>query len=83
MNEDDVLENAFAMSITNPAYPKGPYRSFNREYFIISYRTAPQKLRAVVLEPLMIDMDNPFLKYEFMRMPDSTGFGKVVHDYLA
>jgi hypothetical protein len=30
---------AFAMSLTNPAFPPGSYRFVNREYFIIRYRT--------------------------------------------
>ena len=33
------------------------------------------KLRAVVPEPLEIDEREPLVKYEFIRMPDSTGFG--------
>jgi acetoacetate decarboxylase len=73
MKERDVLERAFAMPLTSPAYPPGPYRFVNREYLIITYRTDPEKLRAVVPEPL--DIEAPLVKYEFIRMPDSTGFG--------
>jgi len=73
MKESDVRKNAFAMPLTSPAYPIGPYRFVNREYLIITYRTDPEKLRAVVPEPLQID--EPIVKYEFIRMPDSTGFG--------
>lgn len=73
MKAADVRANAFAMPLTSPAYPRGPYRFVNREYLIITYRTDPEKLRAVVPEPLMID--EPLVKYEFIRMPDSTGFG--------
>ena len=36
--EDEVREQAFAMPLTSPAYPRGPYRFFNREYFIITWR---------------------------------------------
>jgi acetoacetate decarboxylase len=61
------------MPLTSPAYPKGPYRFVNREFLIITYRTDPEKLRAVVPEPLQID--EPVVKFEFIRMPDSTGFG--------
>jgi acetoacetate decarboxylase len=75
MKEADVRSQAFAMPLTNPAYPPGPYRFINREYMIITYRTDPAKLRAVVPEPLQIDEHNPLVKYEFIRMPDSTGFG--------
>jgi acetoacetate decarboxylase len=61
------------MPLTSPAYPKGPYCFVNREFLIITYRTDPQKLRAVVPEPL--EIDEPLVKFEFIRMPDSTGFG--------
>jgi acetoacetate decarboxylase len=73
MREREVRERAFAMPLTSPAYPIGPYRFVNREYLIITYRTDPVKLRALVPEPLIPDGDT--VKYEFIRMPDSTGFG--------
>ena len=73
MKQEDIIKNAFCMPLANPAYPKGPYRFFNREYFIITYRTNPDKLRAAVPEPL--EITDPVVKYEFIRMPDSTGFG--------
>ena len=73
MKESDVRKRAFAMPLTSPAYPPGPYRFINREYLIITYRTDPEKLRALVPEPLLPDGDK--VKYEFIRMPDSTGFG--------
>lgn len=75
MKRTELLEQAFAMPHTSPAYPKGPYHFRNREYFIISYLTDPEKLRAVVPEPLTIDEANPVVHYEFIRMPDSSGFG--------
>ncbi len=74
MNEDDVRSRAFAMPLTSPAYPVGPYRFVNREFLIITYRTDPAKLRALVPEPLQLEGD-PLVKFEFIRMPDSTGFG--------
>jgi acetoacetate decarboxylase len=61
------------MPLTNPSYPRPPYRFTNREYLIISYRTDPAALAAVVPEPL--EITEPIVKYEFIRMPDSTGFG--------
>lgn len=69
----DVLKTAFAMPLTSPAFPCGPYRFYNREYMIITYRTDPDALKAVVPEPL--SFDEPLVNYEFIRMPDSTGFG--------
>jgi acetoacetate decarboxylase len=74
MKETDVRERAFAMPLTSPAFPPGPYRFRHREFLTIAYRTDPAKLRAVVPEPLEVN-DEPIVKYEFIRMPDSTGFG--------
>jgi acetoacetate decarboxylase len=75
MREKEVLERAFAMPLTNPAYSPGPYRFVDREYLIITYRTDPVKLRAIVPEPLELNEREPLVKYEFIRMPDSNGFG--------
>ncbi|RXT42930.1 acetoacetate decarboxylase [Bosea sp. Tri-44] len=75
MREDEVRERAFSMPLTSPAFAPGPYRFVNREYLIITYRTDPARLRALVPEPLKIDERQPLVKYEFIRMPDSTGFG--------
>ena len=41
MHEDTVRTRAFAMPLSSPAYPIGPYRFRNREYLIITYRTDP------------------------------------------
>ena len=75
MTEEDIRKRAFAMPLTNPAYPPGPYRFVNREYLIITYRTDPAKLRSVVPAPLELDEREALVKYEFIRMPDSSGFG--------
>ncbi len=69
----EIKKNAYSMPFASPSYPKGPYRFRNREFLIISYRTDPQKLREMVPEPLKID--DPIVHYEFIRMPDSSGFG--------
>src|SRR5204863_305161 len=61
MKEAEVKARAFAMPLTSPAYPPGPYRFVNREFMIITYRTDPEKLRAVVPEPL--EIDEPLVKY--------------------
>ena len=73
MKQDDVRRNAWAMPLTSPSYPRGPYRFVDREFLIISYRTDPKLLAAVVPEPLIPVGD--VVKFEFIRMPDSTGFG--------
>jgi acetoacetate decarboxylase len=73
MKIDDVRARAFAMPLTNPSYPPGPYRFYNREFLVVAYRTDMDALRAVVPAPL--EIADPIVKYEFIRMPDSTGFG--------
>src|SRR5260221_568408 len=73
MKIDDVRRTAYSMPLTSPSFPPGPYRFFNREYFVITYRTDPAALAAVVQEPL--EITDAIVKYEFIRMPDSTGFG--------
>jgi acetoacetate decarboxylase len=73
MDEDTVRKTAFAMPLTSPAFPPGPYRFINREFMIITYRTDMEALKAVVPAPL--EVTDPIVKYEFIRMPDSTGFG--------
>jgi acetoacetate decarboxylase len=68
-----IRREAFAMPMHNPAYPRPPFRFVNREYFIITYETDPDALRAIVPEPLK--PENNLVHYEFIRMPDSSGFG--------
>ena len=55
------------------AYPKGPYRFINREFLIISYRTDEARLRKIL--PPGVELVDNRVNYEFIRMPDSTGFG--------
>jgi acetoacetate decarboxylase len=73
MKIDDVRAKAFAMPLHNPAFPPGPYKFYNREFIIIRYRTDPALLHKLVPEPLVPAGDT--VNYEFIRMPDSTGFG--------
>jgi acetoacetate decarboxylase len=73
MTEEDVRRQAFAMPLTNPALPAGPYRFADREYLIITYRTDPAALARILPAPLVAAQ--PLVKYEFINMPDSTGFG--------
>ena len=47
-----VREQAYSMPLTSPAYPRGPYRFIDRQFLIITYRTEPDRLRAVIPEPL-------------------------------
>ena len=54
MNIADIKATAFAMPLTSPAFPCGPYRFTNREFMVITYRTDLDALRAVVPEPLAV-----------------------------
>ncbi len=72
MQITDVVARNFAMPLTSPAFPRGPNVCTNHEFLVITYRTDPDALRAVVPAPL--ENSVPFVKYEFIRMPGPTGF---------
>ncbi|WP_084581809.1 acetoacetate decarboxylase [Sphingomonas azotifigens] len=73
MTEDEIRASAYAMPVSSPAYPKPPFRFINREFVIIAYRTDPEALAQVIPAPLM--PADPIVKYEFIKMPDSSGLG--------
>ncbi len=73
MKIEDVRRTAYSMPLTNPSFPPGPYRFFNREYFVITYRTDPEALAAVVPEPL--EVTAPGGEIRIHPDADSTGFG--------
>ncbi|NGX52772.1 MAG: putative acetoacetate decarboxylase [Candidatus Anoxychlamydiales bacterium] len=73
MKEKEILKNTYAMPITSPSYSKGPYKFVDREYLIITYKTDIDALKKVVPEPLQVK--DALVKYEFIKMPDSSGFG--------
>ena len=68
LNEFDMPEPRWIST-----YPAGPYHFINREFLIISYETDPELLKAILPPPL--ELIEPVVKFEFIRMPDSTGFG--------
>ncbi|MDD1724824.1 MAG: acetoacetate decarboxylase [Methanospirillum sp.] len=70
---NDHTAAAVSMPPTSPAYPQPPYQFKNREYFIITYETDRDLLKNLVPPPL--EVDEPVIKYEFIRMPDSSGLG--------
>ncbi|OGT29661.1 MAG: acetoacetate decarboxylase [Gammaproteobacteria bacterium RIFCSPHIGHO2_12_FULL_35_23] len=71
----NISANEFNMPVPRwmKAYPTGPYRFINREFFIIAYESDPKILQAIL--PPCLELIEPVVKYEFIRMPDSTGFG--------
>jgi acetoacetate decarboxylase len=73
VNREQILASP-SMPVASPSYPRGPYRFIDREYFMITYESDPEAIRAALPEPLEPDGSNNVF-YEFIRMPDSTGFG--------
>jgi acetoacetate decarboxylase len=73
MKASDVI-NLSSMPLAAPSYPRGPYRFIDREYLIVTYESDPAAIREALPEPLEPDGSNTVL-YEFIRMPDSAGFG--------
>lgn len=63
-----------SMPVASPSYPRGPYRFIDREYLIVVYESEPDAIRDALPEPLEPDGSNQVL-YEFIKMPDSSGFG--------
>jgi acetoacetate decarboxylase len=72
MTRDEILA-AMSMPLGSPSYPKGPYRFVRREYLVVRYETDPEALREMLPEPLEPDGNSVY--FEWMKMPDSTGFG--------
>jgi acetoacetate decarboxylase len=73
MNRDEILATP-SMPAFTPSYPHGPFRFNRREYLIITYETDPELIRAALPEPLEPAPGNRVF-YEWMKMPDSSGFG--------
>ncbi len=72
MTRDEILA-ASSMPLASPSYPKGPYRFIDREYLLIHYESDPDAIRAMLPEPLEPDGNHAI--FEWMKMPDSAGFG--------
>jgi acetoacetate decarboxylase len=72
MKAEDVLRQ-YTTPLGSPAFPRGPYRFTDREYLNITYLSDYDALRAVVPEPL--EIDEPLVRFEVMKMPDTSGLG--------
>ncbi len=73
MRKDAILAVP-SMPAAGPSYPAGPYRFIDREYMIITYETDPEVIRHQLPEPLE-PVAQPLVHYEWIKMPDSSGFG--------
>jgi acetoacetate decarboxylase len=80
MTPEQIL-NLPSMPAASPSYPMGPYRFVDREYMIITYETDHDLLRQAVPEPLVPNAEGHVL-YEWIRMPDSSGFGDYTESGL-
>jgi acetoacetate decarboxylase len=81
MRTEDILKLP-SMPLAGPSYPKGPYRFIDREYLVITYETDPELIREQLPEPLEPG-DRPLVSYEFISMPDSSGFGSYSESGVA
>jgi acetoacetate decarboxylase len=73
MHQDEVLKLP-SMPAAGPSYPAGPYRFVDREFLVITYETDPEVIRDHLPEPLE-PIEQPLVHYEWIKMPDSSGFG--------
>jgi len=76
MTEDEIRASAFVNPLGGHTYPRPPFRFVDREFLIITYRTDPQALARVIPAPLV--PAEPIVKYEFIKMPNSSGLGDYV-----
>jgi len=80
MRADDVRKLP-SMPAAGPSYPAGPYRFVDREYMVITYETDPDIVRMHLPEPLE-PLPQPLVHYEWIKMPDSSGFGSYTESGL-
>jgi acetoacetate decarboxylase len=73
MRKEEVLQLP-SMPAAGPSYPAGPYRFIDREFLVITYETDPELIREQLPEPLEA-IEQPLVHYEWIKMPDSSGFG--------
>ena len=69
----DEVRRHVTTPLTAPAFAPVVPKFTNREYLNIVYRTDADALRAVVPAPL--EIDEPLVRFEVMKMNDVTGYG--------
>lgn len=73
MKQEDVL-SLYSIPAVSAGYGCIPHRFVNREFFLITYETDPNIIRAALPEPLEPDGSNTVI-YEWIKMPDAHGLG--------
>ncbi len=76
MRTEDIL-GLPSMPPAAPSYPRGPYRFIDRQHMVIVYESDPEAIRQALPEPLE-PLGLGQVCYEWMAMPDSSGFGRYV-----
>ena len=72
MKKSEVLALP-SMPLQSPTYPRGPYKFFDRQYMIISYKTDAAAIREALPEPLQPAGDT--VSVQWLDLPDGEGFG--------
>ena len=80
MKAEDIVKLC-STPLSSPSYPAGPYRFVDREYMTITYETDPAVIREHLPEPLEPNGEN-IVVYEWIKMPDSSGFGDYTESGL-
>ena len=80
MRAEQVLQH-LTTPLTGPAYPITTGRFTDREYFNVVYRTDPDTFAALVPEPL--EVDEPLVRFEIMKMGDVEGLGPYTEGGIA
>src|SRR3979411_3022566 len=75
MKKEDVVKQ-YTTPIAAPAFVQGPHRFKRREYLNITYLSAREALATRVPDPL--EIDQPLVRFEVVKMPDTTGYGAYV-----
>lgn len=81
MTKEEVLRST-STPLTSTPIPPTKHRFNQRDHMYIMYKTDRTALERVVPEPLEL-LDEPLVRFEMMRMPDTTGYGDYTECGLA
>lgn len=73
MKAEEIIKR-MSTPLCAPAIPPCAHRFNRREHMFITYETDWDALRQAVPEPLEL-LERPLVRFEVMRMPDTTGYG--------
>ena len=72
--EISKVKKFISTPLTSPAIPHCKYHFYKREHLFIIYKTDKSALEKIVPKPLEL-FEEPLVRFEIMKMPDSTGLG--------